>query len=108
MSKILFDRDYMTGTTTWFEDLGGNDFALHTEQDVSAILEANKIKRNMGRKYYAASKDFWRAACIPNNVYLRWRTEFGIDFYDPDHTDRINKKLNDPDWAYLKTADIRI
>ena len=108
MTKILFDVDPLTNTQTWFEDLGGDDFALHTTQDVELILDENKRKQNAGREYYAANKDMWRVASIPMSVQLKWMVEEGIDIYNPDHAERIKKKLNDPDWRHLKTANVII
>ncbi len=108
MNKRLFDYDPVTGIKTVYEDLGGDEFALHTIQDVEPILDANKAKANMGRDYYAASDDMWRVASIPASVQMKWMIEDGIDIYNADHADRVKKKLNDPDWRHLKTADIRI
>lgn len=108
MSKELFSYDPMTGLQTWYEDLGGDEFALHTVQDVAPILEMNKAKQNMGREYYAASKDMWRVASIPATVQMKWLVEDGIDIYNADHADRVKKKLNDPDWRHLKTANVII
>jgi len=108
MTKRLFDYDPMTGIKTWFEDLDGDKFALHTEQDVAPILNANKEKANMGRDYYAASKDMWRVASIPASVQMKWMIEDGIDIYNEEHAPRVKKKLNDPDWRHLKTANVII
>jgi hypothetical protein len=108
LTKRLFDFDQNTGMKTVFEDLGDDGFALHTTQDVEPILDANKAKANMGRDYYAASKDIWRVASIPMSVQLKWMVEEGIDVYNPEHMPRIKKKLNDPEWRHLKTADVRI
>jgi hypothetical protein len=108
MTKRLFDYDPLTGIKTWFEDLDGDKFALHTEQDVAPILNANKKKANMGRDYYAASKDMWRVASIPMSVQMKWMIEDGIDIYNEEHAPRVKKKLNDPDWRHLKTANVII
>ena len=108
MDKILFDYDPNTGMKTVYEDLGGDNFALHYEQDVEPILDMNKAKANEGRDYYAASNDIWRVASVPASVQLKWLIEEGIDCFNPEHWDRVKKKLNDPDWRHLKTAHVVI
>lgn len=108
MDKRHFDFDPLTGMTTTFEDLGGDKFALHYEQDVEQILDSNKEKANMGRDYYAQDDEMWRVASIPASVQMKWLVEEGIDIYNADHSDRVKKKLNDPDWMHLKTANIII
>ncbi len=108
MTKRLFNHDPDTRTTTVFEDLGSDGFALHTSQDVEPILDSNKAKQNAGREYYAQDPDMWRVASIPATVQLKWLVEDGIDIYNPDHAERIKKKLNDPDWQHLKTANVII
>ena len=108
MTKIPFDYDALTGIKTWYEDLGGEQFALHTEQNVTPILDANKAKANERRGYYAADKDMWRVSSIPASVQMKWMIEEGIDIYNEEHAPRVKKKLNDPDWRHLKTANVII
>jgi hypothetical protein len=91
-----------------FEDLGGDDFAIHYTQDCEPIIETNKYKQNMGREYYAASSDLWRVASVPASVQLKWWLEYGVDIYNEDHRPAVIKLLNDPEWRYLKTAEVVI
>lgn len=104
----LLDSDPLTGTTEWFEDLGGDDFAIHTRQDCEPIIEMNKAKQSMGREYYARDADMWRVASIPTSVQLKWLVEHGVDVLNPDHWPGVKRLLNDPEWRYLKTAEIII
>lgn len=108
MKKIPFDFDPHTGVSITWEDLGDDGFALHYSQDVEPILDLNKAKANAGRDYYARDKEMWRVASIPASVQLKWLVEEGLDIYNPEHSARVKKKLNDPDWRHLKTADVRI
>lgn len=89
----------------WWEDTG-NGFLLHYEQDVAPILDSNKAKQSAGRDYYASAKDYWKVASIPINVQYKWMIEDGIDVTNEDHWPRVARKLNDPDWRYLKTAEV--
>ena len=107
MSKRLFKDDKDRGLKIWWESTP-DGFVLQYEQDAEPILEANKIKRGQGRDYYARDPDMWKAASIPIGVAYKWLVEDGIDVYEADHWPRVQKKLNDPDWRYLKTAEIII
>lgn len=110
MSKRLFDVDPLTNTKTWFVSTD-KGFDLITETDVSPIIESNKAKQSMGREYYAADKDMWRVASIPNIVLLQWATELGIPaskVYSDEFAEVINKRINSSDFRDLKTADVRI
>lgn len=108
MSKRLFDYVPETGVTEWFEDLGGDDFAIHYEQDARPTIEENKRKQSAGREYYARDKDMWKVASIPIGVQYKWLTEYGVDVLNKDHWPKVKKLLNDPEWRYLKTAEVII
>ena len=103
-----FSHDPDSGITVTYEDLGDDGFALHTAQDAQWTIEENKRKANAGREYYAKDPDMWRVASIPIGIQMEWLVKDGIDIYNPDHRERVKKKLNDPEWKYLKTANIII
>jgi hypothetical protein len=108
MSKRPFSYDPLTGITEWFEATD-EGFNIISEQDVEPILELNKAKQNMGREYYAADPDMWKVASIPIMVQFQWLQKYGItDVTSKEHWPKVRKLLNDPDWRYLKTADIII
>lgn len=108
MSKRLFDYDPLTGITEYFEDLGGDKFAIHTTQNVDPFIEANKQKQNTGKEYWKAGGDMRHEATVPIGVQYEWMTKYGIDVYNPDHLKGVTRLLNDPEWRYLKTAEIII
>lgn len=103
--KRLFDRDPSRGLTTWWEDTP-EGFLLRYEQDVEPLIDENRRKQNAGRDYYASAGDYWKVASIPVTVQYKWMIEDGIDITNPDHWPRVQRKLNDPDWRYLKTAEV--
>lgn len=108
-SPRLFDYDPETGVRIDFigsED--GKDAYLRYHQDCEAILDLNKAKQSAGREYYAKDPDMWKVASIPITVQMKWLTEHGVDVMNPDHIDGVKRLLNDPEWRYLKTADIII
>lgn len=111
-NKRLFDHDPLTGITQWYEETDdGEGFRIYSEQDAKAIIEANKQKQAMGRDYYARDKDMWKVACIPLILHLKWAEEQGIPghaMFGHEMTEITARKVNDPDYRHLKTADVRI
>jgi hypothetical protein len=76
-------------------------------QDVSPILENNKILANSGDGY-SASREWRRAASIPLIIVEKWKTEEGIDVLNPDHQEAVRRKLNSSEYAFLRTAPGRL
>lgn len=74
-----------------------------TAQDLSAVIEQNKAAyaENDG---YTADRSMRRVGFIPTVIVQKWWNEEGLDVYDPEHAHRLMRKLNDPDWLYLRTA----
>lgn len=107
MSRRLFKRDPARALNIWWEDTD-DGFVLHYEADSQPVIEANKVKQRAGRQYYAHDPEMWRVASIPIGVQYKWLIEDGIDVLNEDHWPRVQRKLNDPDWRYLKTAEIII
>jgi hypothetical protein len=76
-------------------------------QDTDAVIEANKamLTHNDG---YSPSRELRRVASIPLVILYKWMHEEGWDPFDRRHADRLARKLNDPDWAHLRTAPGRV
>ncbi len=91
-----FMRENADGTTTF-----------SASQDTTPILEMNQAMRTHDDGYNEA-RDRRRVAHIPWVLIYKWRTEEGWDALDPEHEDKLAQKLNDPDYAYLRTAGGRI
>lgn len=70
------------------------------------------IDRNMAMAThndgYSPSRELRRVASIPYIIGLKWLNEEGWWFLDPDHSDKLAQKLNDPDWRHLRTAEGRV
>ena len=86
-----------------------SDDKLHIShsQDVSGVLEANKKAREQaeGRRM----GEMQRVASIPNVIAIQWMQE-GINVMAPnkDNLKRMKKKLNSPEFAYLRTGGGRL
>jgi len=105
--KRLLDFDPLTGISEYFEatDTG---FVVHTHQDVEPWIEANKQRQNLGRDAWRKQGDWRLEATIPIGIQYKWLTQYGIDVWNSDHRKAVVKKLNDPEWRYLKCAEVVI
>lgn len=77
----------------------------HSMQDVEPILEHNKALRSMQQK-----SDWGRhVASIPNIILTKWlheehaRGNTGVRLFGEEMNKIVDKKLQDPEWAYLRT-----
>jgi hypothetical protein len=83
----------------------GNKVAIEHVQDVEPILERNKMLR--GEEQHS---DWGRhVASIPNVIYVKWLDEehakgnTSLRMFTPEFDLIVQKKLQDPEWAYLRT-----
>lgn len=77
-------------------------------QDVYEILEQNKAMFN-ANDGYNWGRDVKRAASIPSSLRLKWLIEEGWDAWRADlYWDRLKRKLNDPEYRFLRTAGGRL
>jgi hypothetical protein len=85
---------------------GGTRF--HSVAATDPVIEQNKAMRTHNDGY-SPSRELRRVASIPFIIGLQWLNEEGWWFldagHDPDVAVKLARKLNDPDWAYLRTAD---
>lgn len=72
-------------------------------QDVTAFIERNKASCNENDGY-TKDRTMRRVGEIPPIVIQKWLIEEGLDVWNPDHAHRLMRKLNDPDWRYLRSA----
>jgi len=109
MAKRIFDYDEFTGQITWYEDTD-DGYTLTTECDLAPIIDRNKaLQGGNGREHWQG--DFRLEASIPNLILLDWATKDGVPadkVYSDEYAERIARRLNDPDYKFLKTADVRI
>ncbi len=108
MGKRLLDYDAERGLRIDYEALEGGGFALHYSQDVEPVLDFNKAKQKAGREYYASDPDMWKVASIPVTVQYEWMRRYGADPLAQGNEKLLERLLNDPEWRYLKTAEVII
>jgi hypothetical protein len=86
-------------------DSNGQDLTIQHVQDVEPILEWNKEARRDEQH-----SDWGRhVARIPNVIYVKWLDEeyrkgnTSLRMFSPEFDEIVQKKLEDPEWAYLRT-----
>ncbi len=107
MARELFSHDPMTGLNIWFDyNEQTDETTLEYEQDVEPILELNKKKQNdPDFTQQGIKQEMWQYASIPVGVQMKWLVEEGLDIYDDNAWPQIYKKLNDPEYRYLKSTN---
>ena len=104
MRRVLDQHAGVVSTFHYDED--GDKTIIETVQDVEPILEANKAMQTDGDGY-TPSRDLKHIASIPLVVVEKWMNDDGVNFLSLGRQEKrayLRKKLNDPEWAYLKTS----
>lgn len=104
-NRRLLDYDPVTKTTQWFHyDDATGAMSLETEQDVSAIIEANKAHFNQTDERTAWKGDVHRVAQIPMSLYHEL-AKVSNNFKDQRV---VRKFLNDSDNRVFRTRPGRV
>lgn len=75
-----------------------------SQDDVEGVLERNKVLRALPQK-----SDWGRhVASIPNVIVVKWLNEAwergqDIRYLSKEWDELVLKKINDPEWKYLRT-----
>ena len=102
--KRLFSSDPLTGITTWFHDAPEIDgFHIETVQDCDPIIKANRKIQNEADGW-SKDRNYRHAATIPMVLLHQWANEAGVGFHDRAMGEIIKLKLNDSEYAYLRTG----
>jgi hypothetical protein len=106
LAKRFVDYDPSSGITTYFDyDHSTDTSIVSMEQDVSTVLEVNKIlQSSQSYTKKGMRADWWHYASIPNIVIEKWINEFGVNVFDRNHEKKVFSLLNQPEYRYLKTT----
>lgn len=91
-------------------DSNGRDIAIEHVQDVAPILEWNRRARGDEQR----SEWGRHVARIPNVIYVKWLNEehargnTSLRLFTPEFDAIVQRKLDDSDWAYLRTDRPRL
>ena len=66
------------------------------------LLDLNREAQNHCDPYNTAH-DVRMVARIPLIIIAKWRNELGVDYWNPDHQDKVDELLNNADWRWLRT-----
>ena len=98
----IFDRDPDAGMTEIFTyDPDTDGFTIETQQDVTALVEANKYLHNeeTGNRF----GDLTRVASIPLPIYMELKKTGVID-----DQKKFRAWLNDPEHRFFRTRGGRV
>ena len=103
MPRWLLDQH--GGVLSTFED-HEDGIVIRETQDVTSALDKNKARQNMGR-HRTQDGSLELVASIPNIITTKWLNEDGVNWLALPKKERrayLARKLNDPDWRYLRTG----
>lgn len=102
MTKRLLDFDPLSGIRQYFEyDALTDETHIYTEGDAEVNLEWSRgLQKDDDYSRKGMKKEMWHYAHIPAVILHKWMVE-GVDIND---TKALIKKVNHPDYAYLKTT----
>jgi len=97
--------DHARGVFTDFIVSNDGSYRWETRQNTTPILESNK--RRQGRRHFRGTQDHMRhVAEIPSVLWHIWAEDMGDPRTgDPEVQKRWTKRLNDPEWRFLRVDD---
>lgn len=103
--KRILNYDPVSKMTTTFDYTPDGVVILGREQDISAMLEANKAKANDAQATRDGIKNgWWHYFQLPNVIIEKFINEHGVSIYNKDHWPAIFRLINQPEYKYLKTT----
>lgn len=78
---------------------------LEWTDDVTSIIENNKILSNDGSKGYGETREWRHIAAIPRSLVRQWEMEIGVppDFLlTKEGFSTLLKKIKDPDYSLVR------
>lgn len=102
----------MPDRTEWFrfDDGTGESEIQTTFKNVDAIVELNKATQG-DRAGITPDDDnpgWHHVARVPNYLIEKWLVEEGLDVFNRDHGPALMRKLDDPDYRFLRVNTGRI
>lgn len=106
MAERLLSVDPLTGISTFHDyDEDTDQTIIRYAGDCEPVLEANKVLQNDPDVTKRGIKDgMWLYARIPAIWQTKLLIEHGIDVWNKEHAERLNRILEDPAYRHLKTT----
>lgn len=114
MAARLMDYDPISGIRTWHDyDPDTDTTTIYDEMDAAPRLELNKAIQGIdGYSLGGIKNSWWHIASIPVTLITHWLRTDGLDVYkahkDPTMWRKLKRKLEDPEYRYLRTGTGRI
>lgn len=105
MSDRVFTESTPEGLSSEWRFRPNGEIVIKHTQDVEAILERNKRLQNELGKGFTKSGDMRYVGSIPMVIVMKWKTELGVDVFNPDHHKKVMQLLKDPEYRYLRTSN---
>lgn len=86
----------------------GDQLHILKEQELAPVLDFTAKARNEMGDGYSPDRSMRRVAHLPAILIEHCRHVEGWDPLSPENHDRLARMLNDPDYAFLRTAPGRI
>lgn len=100
----MISRDSSRGVVKYIaEGPTADSVLIRTIIDDGAVVERNKALQNTD---FDRRSDMWHAASIPTSVMYEWLTRFGVNAWNPAHSDAVKKLLNSSDYRWCKVKNI--
>ena len=98
----ISDMGYLT---RYYWDEAEGRMTIRTTYDSTDVLKANKAQQSLSLNQRFGNEMMHHVAEIPMGVVVAWMKE-GVDIMssDPDMKKRVRRKLDDPEWRYLKST----
>lgn len=97
-------------TRRYYSDDQGN-ITVDTSQDLQALVDHSK-RTQVDRGKKITSEYANPIGMIPPVFHLKWLNEEGWNVFDADKDPSVEKKLrqkmNDPDYMWLRTSELRL
>ena len=110
MRLIHTETNALGVTRRFYGDDDGN-ITVEAVQDLEPLIERNKALQFHNGKTIT-SEYANPIATIPPIFVLKWLKEEGWYVYDADKDEGVDKKLkqklNDPEWRWLRSSELRV
>jgi hypothetical protein len=104
MARRLFSHDPISKITTWWNDNDENDeIILHKEQDITELLEGNKLEYDTYSGPSHKWGDWAQVARLPITLYNELRQSGKL--FDKAYMTRM---LNSTEWRMYRTRPGRV
>lgn len=99
--------DSENGVRTWLGTGDEPDTVLvkreFSEAHCDALLDRNKALQN---EDFDRKSEMWHAASIPLAVMYEWLTKYGVNAWNPAHSDGVKRLLNSNEYRWCMVKNI--